>query len=425
MYGGEPHGEGGPGEEHAAIFDAGGVGEEFRLAGKGETQGLQAFFGDRAGDHGRRIGVRKQACGFLERVECGLGGFTRGLARDGCETVPENAELKALRELARGERGIDDFGAYARRIAKSDENLLHRIEMALERVPVKERLRSRVGAKLPLGLACGGRGVEAGGMLSEEMKGRFGGVARLYGMRALETFSRSRVVVVGIGGVGSWTVEALARSGIGKIRLVDLDEICITNVNRQLHAMDGQIGRQKTAAMAERVRAIHPECEIEVIEGFFTERSIEEVLGGEIAGVVDAIDSMKHKALLLAECKRRGLAVVTCGAAGGRRDATRISVRDLAFSGKDALLHQLRKNLRKHHGFAAVPMGSKPEPMGITAVFSDEPPVYPGADGEVSCAKPEGSDMRLSCETGYGTATHVTGTFGVVAAGAMLEVLAG
>lgn len=262
-------------------------------------------------------------------------------------------------------------------------------------------------------------------MLSEETKERFGGIARLYGVRALEKFVESRVVVVGIGGVGSWTVEALARSGIGKIRMVDLDEICITNVNRQLHAMDGQIGRQKTAAMEERVRAINPSCEVEVIEGFFTERSMDTVLGGEISGVIDAIDSMTHKALLLAECKRREFPVVTCGGAGGKRDATRISVRDLAFSGKDALLHQLRKKLRKHHGFPNVPMGSKPEAMGITAVFSDEPPVYPGADGGVSCEKPEGADMRLSCETGYGTATHVTATFGVVAAGAMLEILAG
>jgi tRNA A37 threonylcarbamoyladenosine dehydratase len=260
-------------------------------------------------------------------------------------------------------------------------------------------------------------------MLSDEMKNRFGGIARLYGVRALERFAQSRVVVVGVGGVGSWTVEALARSGIGKIRMVDLDEICVTNVNRQLHAMDGQIGRQKTAAMAERVMAIHPECEVEVIEGFFTERSVEEVLGGGVNGVVDAIDSMAHKALLLAECKKRGIPVVTCGGAGGKKDPTRISVRDLAFSGKDALLHQLRKRLRKDHGFANVPMGSKPDEMGIMAVFSDEPPVYPSGDGGVSCDKPDGADMRLSCETGYGTATHVTSTFGVVAAGVMLDLL--
>ena len=261
-------------------------------------------------------------------------------------------------------------------------------------------------------------------MLTEDEANRFGGIARLYGRKALERFLESRVVVVGIGGVGSWTVEALARSGIGIIRMVDLDEICVTNVNRQLHAMDGQIGRQKTAAMEERVRAINPNCVVEVIEGFFTERSVEQVLGGEISGVIDAIDSMQHKALLLAECKRRGIPVVTCGGAGGKRDATRISIRDLAFSGKDALLHQLRKNLRKDHGFPKVPMGSKPVAMGITAVFSDETPVYPGSDGGVSCEKPEGADMRLSCETGYGTATHVTATFGVVAAGAMLDILA-
>lgn len=260
-------------------------------------------------------------------------------------------------------------------------------------------------------------------MLSDETKNRFGGIARLYGERALGIFSEARVVVVGIGGVGSWTVEALARSGIGKIRMVDLDEICITNVNRQLHAMDGQIGRQKTAAMAERVRAINPNCELEVIEGFFTERNVEEVLGREVDGVIDAIDSMQHKALLLAECRKRGLPVVTCGGAGGKRDATRISVRDLAFSGKDALLHQLRKNLRKHHGFDGVAMGTKPEAMGISAVFSDEPPVYPGSDGEVSCERPEDADMRLNCATGYGTVTHVTATFGVVAAGEMLDLL--
>ena len=269
----------------------------------------------------------------------------------------------------------------------------------------------------------GGKLEAARRMLSEEMKSRFGGIARLYGTRALEIFSEARIVVVGVGGVGSWTVEALARSGIGKIRMVDLDEICITNVNRQLHAMDGQIGRQKTAAMADRVRAINPECEIEVMEKFFTERSVDEVLGGAVAGVIDAIDSMKHKALLLAECKRRGIPVITCGGAGGRRDATRISVRDLAFSGKDALLHQLRKTLRKNHGFPNVPLGSKPQPMGITAVHSDEPPVYPGADGGVSCERPDSADMRLNCTTGYGTATHVTSTFGMIAAGAMLEIL--
>lgn len=261
-------------------------------------------------------------------------------------------------------------------------------------------------------------------LMAGDFLDRFGGVGRIYGGRVLEGFGCACVVVVGIGGVGSWTVEALARSGVGRIRLVDLDEICVSNVNRQLHAMDGQIGRQKTAAMLERVRLINPGCEVEVVEGFFTERSVEEVLGGDVDGVVDAIDSMKHKALLLAECVRRGIPVVTCGGAGGKRDATRIVVRDLAFSGKDALLHGLRKKLRKEFGFAKVEMGKKPVAMGISAVFSDEDPIYPGEDGEVSCDRPEGVDVRLNCASGYGTVAHVTGAFGLVAAGEMLGLLA-
>ncbi len=260
-------------------------------------------------------------------------------------------------------------------------------------------------------------------MQANETTGRFGGIARLYGVSALKKFSEAKVTVVGIGGVGSWAVEALARSGIGTIRLVDLDEICITNVNRQLHAMDGQFGKQKTMAMAERVRAIHPNCKIEVIEKFFTERTVEEVFTGEIDVLIDAIDSVKHKALLLSECHRRDTPVITCGAAGGRRDATRIQVADLAFSGKDPLLHQLRKTLRKLHGFPKVPMNSRPTPMNITAIFSDEAPVFPNKMGEVSCERADNADMRLSCEGGYGTATHVTASFGMVAAGKALDLL--
>lgn len=260
-------------------------------------------------------------------------------------------------------------------------------------------------------------------MEADETMGRFGGIARLYGVDGSARFRAAKVTVVGIGGVGSWAVEALARSGIGTIRMVDLDEICLTNVNRQLHAMDGQFGKQKTAAMAERVRAIHPQCRIEVIENFFTERTIEEVLGGETHVVIDAIDSVKHKALLLAECRERDIPVITCGAAGGRREATRIQVADLAFSGKDPLLHQLRKFLRKHHGFPKVPMKARPERMDITAVFSDEPPMFPDGRGGVSCERNPGADMRLGCETGYGTATHVTACFGLIAAGKALDLL--
>jgi tRNA A37 threonylcarbamoyladenosine dehydratase len=241
----------------------------------------------------------------------------------------------------------------------------------------------------------------------------------------LERFLGARVGVIGIGGVGSWAVEALARSGIGKLVLVDLDEICVTNVNRQLHAMDGQIGRQKTEAMAERARAIHPGCEVSVVQGFFNERSAEEILGMGFDGVIDAIDSLGHKALLSAECRRRGIPLVLCGAAGGRRDATRIRVTDLARSGKDPMLQQLRRRLREQYGFPKTKMGTDPELLGIDAVYSDEKALFPQCDGTVSTERPEGAELRLSCESGYGTATHVTAAFGLVAAGRMLERLAG
>jgi tRNA A37 threonylcarbamoyladenosine dehydratase len=253
---------------------------------------------------------------------------------------------------------------------------------------------------------------------------RFGGVARLYGQAALQHFLQARVAVIGIGGVGSWAVEALARSGIGHLTLVDLDEICLTNVNRQLHAMDGQIGRQKTEAMAERVRAIHPGCEVEVVAAFFNEQTAAAILDTGFDVLLDAIDSTRHKALLLAECRQRGIFCVTCGGAGGRRDPTRIRVTDLVYSGKDPLLLQLRRTLRNEHGFPKVPRNQDPAPLGIDAVFSDESPVYAQCDGSVSQQRPDQAELRLNCASGYGTATHVTACFGLIAAGRVLERLA-
>lgn len=258
----------------------------------------------------------------------------------------------------------------------------------------------------------------------ESIPHRFGGIARLYGHAALERFLTARVAVVGVGGVGSWAVESLARSGIGNLTLVDLDEICLTNVNRQLHAMDGQIGRQKTEAMAERARAIHPAAAVTIMPKFFTARTAEEILAEGFDAVIDAIDSTSHKALLLAECRARGIFTVTCGGAGGRRDPTRIRVADLAYSGKDQLLYQLRRSLRQHHGFPKTPMGRKPDPLGIEAVFTDEPPVYLQCDGGVSDERPETGGQRLGCDAGLGSVTHVTAAFGMTAAGRVLEHLA-
>lgn len=257
---------------------------------------------------------------------------------------------------------------------------------------------------------------------------RFGGIARLYGQSALARFHAAHVAVVGIGGVGSWAVEALARSGIGRLTLVDLDEICETNINRQLHSMDGLIGRQKTEVMAERIQAIHPECEVAVVPKFFKEATADEILDNDFDALIDAIDTRAHKALLLTECVKRGIHVVTCGAAGGRRDPTCIQVEDLAYSGKDAMLQQLRRTLRRDHGFPKAPDGGKPEPMGIEAVFSAEAPWYVQCDGEVSRDKSTENSPKdgpvLGCDWGMGSVTHVTASFGQISAGRVLEYLA-
>ncbi len=253
---------------------------------------------------------------------------------------------------------------------------------------------------------------------------RFGGIARLYGQAALERFHASRVAVIGVGGVGSWAVEALARSGIGHLTMVDLDEICITNVNRQLHAMDGQIGRLKTEAMADRALAIHPACEVVIVPKFFNEKSAAEILDAGFDAVIDAIDTTRHKTLLVAECHRRGIYAVTCGGAGGRRDPTRIRVTDLAHSGKDPLLLQLRRSLRNDHGFPKTPRGQEPALFHIDAVYTDEPPWYSQCDGEVTRERPDETSHRLNCTSGFGSATHLVASFGLIAAGRVLDRLA-
>jgi tRNA A37 threonylcarbamoyladenosine dehydratase len=252
---------------------------------------------------------------------------------------------------------------------------------------------------------------------------RFSGIARLYSQQGLENFKRARVAVVGIGGVGSWSVEALARSGVGSLTLIDLDEICLSNINRQLHAMDGQIGRLKTTAMAERVRMINPEAQVEERQTFYSANNSDEILASGFDVVIDAIDAVRQKCLLIAECKKRGIPVITCGGAGGRRDPSMIETADLALTCHDALLLQTRKNLRSHHGFPKAPVGKKIKKFGVTAVFSRELPVFPQCDGSVATTKSAESSLRLNCESGYGTASPVTATFGMIAAAQALDVL--
>src|SRR5262245_31811925 len=176
---------------------------------------------------------------------------------------------------------------------------------------------------------------------------RFGGILRLYGKDGQERLRHAHVCVIGIGGVGSWAVEALARSGIGNLTLVDLDDVCISNVNRQLHAVTGEFGKPKVEVMAERVKLINPDCPVHAQQLLFTAGTAETLLATNYDCVLDAIDQTAMKALLIARCCNRGLPIVTTGGAGGRRDPTAIRVDDLARSTHDGLLAATRKLLRE------------------------------------------------------------------------------
>ena len=249
---------------------------------------------------------------------------------------------------------------------------------------------------------------------------RFGGVARLYGPEALEKLARTHVSIVGVGGVGSWIVEALARSGIGRLTLIDLDDVCITNTNRQLPAMEGEYGRPKIDVLAERVQRINPGCEVTRHHVFLTESTVADLIRPGCADfIVDAVDRMTPKALIIAKAREAGIEVVTIGGAGGRRDPTRIRVGDLGATSGDVLLKLVRKKLRRSHGW---PQG-KGHVFGVAAVFSNEIQVYPWSDGQV-CDTPEpGSNLHMDCASGFGAACFVTGAFGFAAAGEIVRRL--
>ncbi|WP_148252744.1 tRNA cyclic N6-threonylcarbamoyladenosine(37) synthase TcdA [Aidingimonas lacisalsi] len=250
---------------------------------------------------------------------------------------------------------------------------------------------------------------------------RFGGIRRLYGQRAVEVFRHAHVVVAGVGGVGSWAVEALARSGIGKLTLIDLDDICVSNINRQLHALDGTIGRTKVGVLAERCSAIAPRLEIVADEAFVTPSNLTERIPLEADHVIDAIDNVAAKAALIDWCRRRKIPITVTGAAGGQTDPTRIKVADLARSQHDPLLAKVRARLRRDYGFSRNPKRR----FDVACVYSDEQLIYPDSEGGVCRQKPEDSaSMQLDCASGVGAATFVTGSFGFAAAARVMERLA-
>lgn len=255
--------------------------------------------------------------------------------------------------------------------------------------------------------------------INEMYKDRFFGVARLYGRRGLLQLQKAHVLIVGVGGVGSWVVESLARSGVGQITLVDHDDICVSNFNRQIHAIDGNVGRLKVQVLRERILKINPDCKVHEFAEMFDESSLPKIFQSNYRFVVDAIDSIQSKCLLLSYCYQKKIPVIAMGGAGGRRDPTHIRIADLSESREDALLKYVRRNLRQHFQF---PKNGKKK-FKIPCVYSDEKPVYFQADGCVTADKPNDFLKPLDCETGFGTAVHITATFGFFAASYVVQQL--
>lgn len=244
---------------------------------------------------------------------------------------------------------------------------------------------------------------------------RFGGVARLYGPAAAERLTRASVCVVGVGGVGSWALEALARSGIGRLAAVDLDMVAESNTNRQIHALGDIYGKAKVDAMAERIRAINPACEVTCIEDFVTPENVAEILRPGFDVVIDAIDQVRAKAAMIAHCRRQLVPIVVAGAAGGQTDPTQIRVSDLSQTVQDPLLAKVRAQLRREYGF---PRESRKK-FGVAAVFSTEALRYP--DPQASCEAPV-RPAGLNC-AGFGSSVCVTSVFGMAAAAQAIQLM--
>ncbi|RIX44585.1 MAG: tRNA cyclic N6-threonylcarbamoyladenosine(37) synthase TcdA [Rhodocyclales bacterium GT-UBC] len=251
--------------------------------------------------------------------------------------------------------------------------------------------------------------------MSNDLERRFGGVARLYGNEGACRLREAHVCIVGIGGVGSWVAEAMARNAVGEITLIDLDMVAESNTNRQIHALGEIFGKAKVDAMAERIMAINPACVVHCIEDFVTPDNVTETLGRGYSVVVDAIDQVKTKASMIAFCRQRKLPIIVAGAAGGQLDPTQIRIDDLSKTIQDPLLARLRSILRRDYGFSKD--GKKK--FGIPAVFSTEPLRYPQKDSNCDIGRgPSG----LNC-AGFGSSVCVTSVFGMAAAAHALNLL--
>jgi len=242
---------------------------------------------------------------------------------------------------------------------------------------------------------------------------RFGGIGRLYTLAGLARLRQAHICVIGIGGVGSWAVEALARCGIGKITMIDMDDICVTNINRQIHALTGNVGKLKTEVMAERIGLINPECHVQIIDDFLSNENLANYITTDYDYVIDAIDSVKTKSALIAYCKRNKIKLITIGGAGGQTDPTQIQITDLNKTIQDPLLSKVRSTLRREYHFSQNPKRK----FGIDAVFSTQPLIFPQVteNCEISAS--------MNCANGFGAATMITATFGFFAVSRVIDKL--
>lgn len=240
---------------------------------------------------------------------------------------------------------------------------------------------------------------------------RFGGIDRLYGSGTVARLQAAHVCVIGIGGVGSWTAEALARSGVGRLTLIDLDHVAESNINRQVHALDATLGQAKVQAMAERIAAINPHCRVDAVEDFLDPDNAASLLT-DFDVVVDAVDSVRAKVAIALRCKARDIALVMAGGAGGKTDPARIGVEDLARTVQDPLLSKVRARLRREHGFSREPKRR----FGIEAVFSTETLRLPAQN----CAAD--ALQGLAC-AGYGSSMMVTATVGLLCAARAVDAV--
>ena len=240
---------------------------------------------------------------------------------------------------------------------------------------------------------------------------RFGGLDRLYGVTGATHIKNAHVAVVGVGGVGSWAVEALARSGVGKLTLIDFDHIAESNINRQIHALDDTLGMSKILAMQQRIAHINPQCAVECIDEFVTPENWPAILPSQVDAVIDACDQIKAKTAMAAWAMHAKRIFITVGAAGGKRAAHKVDIDDLSLTTHDPLLAQLRYRLRREH---QAPRDKKK--IGISCVFSKESV----APADASCEIEGDTDGSLNC-SGYGSVVSVTATFGQCAAGWVID----